>query len=176
MTSLEDDIPTFRVDLARPPELRYVDVAAAYGPRIRSLGHVFDEILDAMLQYKWLVYIAKLAARVLLRGVHDAEQTREIKGFAQASGVDLYLIVALNVFLDAMMGCTTGCIRVNARRSADGTSSNSMMHFRTLDWGVDALRDLVVIIEYVDTSKDPDYVIATSVTYAGFVGILTGIR
>ncbi|CAM1501309.1 Fc.00g104710.m01.CDS01 [Cosmosporella sp. VM-42] len=172
----EDDIPTFRIDLARPPELRYVDVAAAYGPRIRSLGNVFDEILDATLQYKWLVYIAKFAARVLLRGVYDGEQTREIKGFAKASGVDLYLIVALNVFLDAMMGCTAGCVRVNAKRSADETSGNSMMHFRTLDWGVDALRDLVIIVEHIDTSKDPDHIIATSITYSGFVGILTGLR
>lgn len=173
--STEDDIPTFRVDLARPPELRYVDIAASYGPRIQSLAHVFDEILEAMLPYKWLVAIAKFAAKTLFRRVYDDEQTKEIRGFAQSSGVDLYLIIALNVFLDAMMGCTTGCVRVNTN-SLNGESKSRLMHFRTLDWGLDALRELVIIVEYVDSSKDPDHVIATSITYAGFVGMLTGLR
>ncbi|KAF7548518.1 hypothetical protein G7046_g8655 [Stylonectria norvegica] len=176
LPTAEDIIPTYRIDLARPPELRYVDVAAEFGPRIRTLGHVFDELLEAMLPYRFLAKIAKFAAKVLLRGVYDDEQTKEIKGFAETSGVDLFLIVALNVFLDVLMGCTAGCVRVNAKRAHDDVSTISLMHFRTLDWGVDTLRDLVVVLEYVDTAKDPDHVIATSVTYAGFVGILTGAR
>lgn len=175
-TPVKKDIPTFRVDIARPPEVRYNEIATAFGPTLRNLGHVFDEILAALLGYKWLVFIAKFAAKVLLRGVHDPEQTREIRGFAKASGVDLYMVVALNVFLDALMGCTAGCVRVKSKQSSEEKPDFRLMHFRTLDWGVDALRDLVIVVEYVDSSKDADHVIATSITYAGFVGMLTGLK
>ncbi|KAK7415023.1 hypothetical protein QQX98_006160 [Neonectria punicea] len=171
-----DDIPTFRIDLARPPELRYVDVAASFGPRIKTLGHVFDELLESMLGSKWLASIAKFAAWLFLRRVHDGEQTREIKGFIDIAGVDLYLVVALNVFLDVMMSCTAGCVQVDTKHGEHQAAGSNLMHFRTLDWGLDPLRDILVILEYVDTSKDPDHVIATSITYAGFVGVLTGIR
>ncbi|KAF4976803.1 hypothetical protein FZEAL_6584 [Fusarium zealandicum] len=151
---------------------RYVHGAATFGPRIRTLGHVFDELLESMLGSRWLARVAKVAARLFLRRVHDDEQTREIKGFSRAAGCHLFLVVALNVFLDVMMGCTAGCVRVHGQ----DRSSERLMHFRTLDWGLDPLRDLVVVLEYVDSSEDPDNVIATSVTYAGFMGVLTGVR
>ena len=167
----EEDIPTFRIDLARSPEQRYVEVAANFGPRLRNIGHVFDELLESMLGSRWLARLAKFACRILLRGVHDEEQSREIKGFARLAGVDLFLVVALNVFLDVMMGCTAGCVETKPRSGAE-----RLTHFRTLDWGLDPLRDLVVVLEYVDSSKDADRVIATSVTYAGFMGVLTGVR
>ncbi|KAK7430665.1 hypothetical protein QQZ08_002708 [Neonectria magnoliae] len=171
-----DDIPTFRIDLARPPGLRYVDVAASFGPRIKTLGHVFDELLESMLGSKWLASIAKFAAWLFLRRVHDGGQTREIKGFVDVASVDLFLVVALNVFLDVMMSCTAGCVQVDTQRGGDEAAGSNLMHFRTLDWGLDPLRDISVVLEYVDTSKDPDHVIATSITYAGFVSVLTGIR
>lgn len=168
----DSDIPTFRIDLARSPEDRYVDVAATFGPRIRTLGHVFDELLESMLGSKWLARIAKFLARVFLRRVHDEEETREIRGFTKVARCDLFLVVALNVFLDVMMGCTAGCVKVKGKHVQD----ERLMHFRTLDWGLDPLRDLVVVLEYVDSSKDPDHVIATSITYAGFMGVLTGVK
>jgi hypothetical protein len=52
-----------------------------------------------------------------------------------------------------------------------------MMHFRTLDWGMDGLRSVLVVLEFVKRdSSEPEKVIARTVTYAGFVGILTGVR
>lgn len=168
-----DSIPTFRIDLARPPEHRYTHVAAAFAPRLQSLSGIFDELLAGLLGYAPLVRFARLAARLLLRRVYDDEQTREIEGFARVAGVDRHLIVALNVLLDVLMGCSAGCVRVRSgRRGEEGR----LMHFRTLDWGADPLRELLVVIEYVDSSRDHDQVIASSVTYAGFVGILTGVR
>lgn len=174
----DDDIPTFRIDLARPPELRYYEVAKAFGPRMRSMGMVFDELLQGMLGYRVLAVIAKFAARLFLRRLYDKEQTEEARAIAQVARVDLYLIIALNVFLDILMGCTAGCVTVQPSSPPNGAVGGSprLMHFRTLDWGMDALRDLLVILEYVDTSTGSDRVIATTVTYAGFVGTLTGVR
>lgn len=47
-----------------------------------------------------------------------------------------------------------------------------MLHFRTLDWGMDGLRKLVVRLEYVKDGQR----IGTTVGYVGFVGILTAVR
>lgn len=52
-----------------------------------------------------------------------------------------------------------------------------MLHFRTLDWGMDPLRSVLVQLEFVRSkSEDPEKAIARTVTYAGFVGALTGVR
>lgn len=49
-----------------------------------------------------------------------------------------------------------------------------MVHFRTLDWGMDPLRRVLVHLDFV---VEPDgEVVASSITYAGFVGVLTGVR
>ena len=68
-------------------------------------------------------------------------------------------------------GCTSGGVRV---RDGLDAAHHTMHHFRTLDWGMDLLRQLVVELEFVRRAGGP--VVATSVTYFGHVGVLTGLR
>lgn len=86
-----------------------------------------------------------------------------------------------------MLGCTSGGALVQPgerpRRSKKRSSTlplhlrNRMMHFRTLDWDMDSLRPVLVVLEFVRTqSPTPDRVVARSITYAGFVGCVTGVR
>ncbi|KAJ8132629.1 hypothetical protein O1611_g1002 [Lasiodiplodia mahajangana] len=155
-TSSEEPILRFTIDLAKPPRERYNEVVQVFGPRL---------------------------SKVCLRRVYDPEENEEIKGIAAASGVPLYLLIALNSLLDCLLGCTSGAIPVslgkNSRRIDVGTGPEQtrLLHFRTLDWGMDELRDLLVVLEFVDSSSDnPTRVISRSITYAGFVGSLTVIR
>lgn len=69
------------------------------------------------------------------------------------------------------MGCTSGAALTKQPHDTDA----KMLHFRTLDWDMDELRWLIVKLEYVRGSES-NTVIATSVTYVGFVGVLTGVR
>jgi hypothetical protein len=85
--------------------------------------------------------------------------------------VEMYLLVALNTVLDLLMGCTSGAVRVS---DGEGDEGVRMMHFRTLDWGMDVLRRVVVQLDFVE--KPEGGVFARSVTYVGFVGVLTGVR
>ncbi|EKG15682.1 hypothetical protein MPH_07117 [Macrophomina phaseolina MS6] len=80
----------------------------------------------------------------------------------------MYLLVCFNTLLDSFMGCTSGGARV---KTEGGTR---MYHFRTLDWAMDILRHVVVELEFVN--KPHGHVIARSVAYVGFVGVLTGVR
>lgn len=168
-------IPTYRIDLGLPPEDRYVELAADFSERMRAVIPLFDDILLQVLVYRPLVFVVKLLARLLLRSVFDDEQTREIRSISAVAGVDLHLVVALNTLLDCLLGCTSGAVTVRTGR--ERSSPGRLMHFRTLDWGMPSLRDLLVTLEFVNSrSATPDQVLARSVSYAGLVGSLTGAR
>jgi hypothetical protein len=121
-------------------------------------------------------FIEWLASFLLFR-VWSAHDTESLRGISKASNVPLYLLVALNVSLDSLMGCTSGGVMVTPKLRKGEDATATMMHFRTLDWGMDGLRSLLVVLEFVDSkSADPNRVIKTSITYAGFVGVLTWVR
>ncbi|KAI0171500.1 beta subunit of N-acylethanolamine-hydrolyzing acid amidase-domain-containing protein [Pestalotiopsis sp. NC0098] len=178
-TSPSDPIPTYQIDLARPPETRYDEISRDFGPRMRSLIGLFDEIMSCVVPFAFLRRVFTMVASLLVRRVYNAEEMKEIKGIASATGVDLYLLVTLNNLLDCLLGCTSGAVLVKptARKTATRVSDEPrLMHFRTLDWGMDGLRDLLVVLEYVDSRNTGSKVLARSITYAGFVGTLTAIR
>ena len=131
---------------------------------------MFDDLIKSIAPRIPIRIIHKLAW-ICLHRLHTREETEELRGISQTTEIDMYLLICLNTVLDLLMGCTSGGVRVKAH-SPDSTS---MLHFRTLDWGMDPLRDLIVQLEFVRDS-DPNKVLATSITYVGFVGILTGVR
>jgi hypothetical protein len=175
-----EPIPTYRIDLSLPPEQRYVQVATDFAPSMCALTPIFDEVLAYIIPWPRLRRWIELLASISLRRVYSSEETKELKGIAKASGVELYILIALNVLLDSLLGCTSGGVMTTVEkrgRRKDEAQEERMMHFRTLDWGMDQLRSVLVVLEFVRSESDePEKVIARSVTYAGFVGILTGVR
>ena len=164
--SLSSIPPTYTIDLSRPPAERYVAVAKDFKDQIHDLPELFDTVVSDLTVVS--VDTVKWWAKLLLRKLHSAEQTEELRGISRAVGIDMYLLVAFNTLLDLFMGCTSGGVKV-----ADGQETK-MLHFRTLDWGMDPLRKITVNLEFVERPNGP--VIARSVTYVGFVGVLTGVR
>lgn len=157
--------PKYTIDLSRPPAERYAEVVADFKHQLAGLTGLFDDVVKTShLPLKTTTNLAQL----FLRRLHSKEQTEELRGISKASGVDMYLLVCFNTLLDLFMGCTSGGARV---RTANG---NCMYHFRTLDWGMDSLRRVIVQLEFVERPHGP--VIARSVTYVGYVGVLTGVR
>ncbi|KAL8791890.1 MAG: hypothetical protein Q9195_005552 [Heterodermia aff. obscurata] len=147
-------IPRYTIDLSSPPILRYQHVAKDFLPQLASLTPLFSEIIPRP-------FFRKLAA-LTLRRLHSKEQTSELRGIQRVTKVGMHLLVALNVLLDLMMGCTSGGVRVNGSK---------MLHFRTLDWGMHPLRKIIVHLDYIrDGAK-----VAECVTYVGYVGVLTGV-
>ncbi|KAK8007318.1 class II peroxidase [Apiospora arundinis] len=175
-TRNNSEIPVYTIDLAAPPKLRYLEVAKDFAPRIASLTPLFDLILEDAIPYVYLRTLARKAAKFCLTRLHDDDETQELRGISEVTGVDMYLLVALNTLLDCLLGCTSGAVPVasNPRTSPPGTR---LMHFRTLDWEMPSLRDVLVELEFVNSSSpDPTKVFARSITYAGYVGVLTGVR
>jgi hypothetical protein len=174
-------IPRFTVDLSLPPAHRFDHIVPQFRTEIENsnLTGLFDELLNAFVGPKWSPML-HLVAGIALRRVYSSEETEELKGIATATGVPMHLLVAFNVLLDLLLGCTSGGVRVEAPTGSRGSPSQSgtwitrMLHFRTLDWGMDPLRNIVIELNYVRHAGGP--VIATSITYFGYVGVLTGVR
>lgn len=157
----------YTIDLSLPPAQRYFQVAQDFKLIIQDLAKLFDELLDqASLPKKAFHFIAKC----ILRKLYSKEQTEELRGIQKVTDVPIYLLVAYNVLLDLFMGCTSGGVIVKEGRERQGR----MCHFRTLDWGMPALRKALVHFEFRNGSHGE--VIARSINYAGFVGTLTGVR
>lgn len=163
-----DEPPRFIIDLSLPPEQRYLEVCTAFKRRIQGITPLFDEIVGGFLHWIPARRIHPLA-RLLLQGVYDKEENRELKGISQATGVEMHLLASFNVLLDLLMGCTSGGALVR-----DDQCGTKMVHFRTLDWGMPSLRKLVVQLDFKTERDGP--IIASSITYAGYIGVLTGVR
>lgn len=139
VVSPRDPIPIFRIDLSLPPHERYVQMATELGPMMRELIPLFDVVLAELIPRPLFLVrwgVKYVVTPWLLRRVFAREETEELQGFARASGVGLGLLIVLNVFLDGVLGCTSGGVRVG---DAGGQGEGRMMHFRTLDWDMPAL-------------------------------------
>ena len=175
--SFESDIsvPVNQIDLSMSPRDRYTELARMYAPQIQQLTILFDELLEDLGIPSQQRNCIKLAARLLLRRLHSHEETEEIRGIAKAVGVSIYLLTSFNIILDLLMGCTSGSVR--SLEPEQPMSQAKMLHFRTLDWGMDPLRSVIVQLDFIrSTSVTPQKVLASSITYVGFVGVLTGVR
>ena len=168
-------VPVHVIDLSNPPESRYLALAAKYATQIQRLTSLFDSLLEDLGIPRRLHSWIHRAARLLLRGLHSREESAEIRGIAKTAQVPMYLLVSFNVILDLLMGCTSGAARCLERDQPVG--QGRMLHFRTLDWGMDPLRSVIVQLDFVRSkSESQQRVLASSITYVGFVGVLTGVR
>ncbi|TVY48899.1 Acid ceramidase [Lachnellula occidentalis] len=183
VTPQNEPIPTYRIDLSLAPSERYKSMATELAPKMRALTPLFDEVLSTFIAWRPLRLFVEFLALLFLRCVYSPEETAELNGISRASGVPLYILVALNVLLDSLLGCTSGGVLVKGGKKITrggqgrGQEHDRMMHFRTLDWGMEGLRSVIIVLEFVRSkSEDPQEVIARTITYAGFVGVLTGVR
>lgn len=167
--------PIFTIDLSQEPRDRYKTVARAYQDHIQEVTVLFNDILTYLGIQPPFHGLVNLVARLLLRRLASSVETAEIQGIADVTDAPMYLLVAFNVVLDLLMGCTSGAVKTREPGQPKGRAK--MLHFRTLDWTMDPLRSMIVQLEFIRSkSARPSEVIARSITYVGFVGILTGVR
>ncbi|TFK67722.1 hypothetical protein BDN72DRAFT_879494 [Pluteus cervinus] len=158
--------PLFQINLSAPPRSRHRAICLAYSRQIHEFVKVYDEIL-ALTPFP---RVLKALAKHLMNKVHSKEETEEMEGISEITGVPLHLVVAFNTFLDLFSGCISGGVKV--KDAGEDAKSTGIVHFRNLDWGMEALRKMMISVEFVRNGV----VVARAVTYAGYVGVLTGVR
>lgn len=98
----------------------------------------------------------------------------ELIGIQEATDISIYLLVASKTLLDMLLGWVSGGMRAveSGEGKARGTEVRKMLHPRTSQWAMDPLRQIVLDLEFVDRAGGAE--VARSITYLGFVGVLTG--
>ena len=94
-----DEPPRYTVDLSLPPRKRYQHIAADFKPQIATLPALFDEVVQD-LRVRVSVERVRWLARLLLRRVYSKEESEELRGIQEVTGIEMYLLVAFNVLLD----------------------------------------------------------------------------
>jgi beta subunit of N-acylethanolamine-hydrolyzing acid amidase len=171
----EGNVPVHQIDLSLPPSSRYEALAEQYQEQLRELMPLFNLLLENSGVPPSFFPVIHCIASLLLRRVPSGEDCLELRGISRVTKVPMYLLISFNVILDLLMGCTSGAAR--SLEKGKSPSHSKLLHFRTLDWGMDPLRQVVVQLEFVrSASTTPKKVLARSLTYVGFVGVLTGVR
>ncbi|KAF8159934.1 beta subunit of N-acylethanolamine-hydrolyzing acid amidase-domain-containing protein [Crassisporium funariophilum] len=156
--------PLYRVDLSIPPESRYAEICNDYKDELAQLAGIYNSLLEVTPYPRFLAFLV----RTLMRRVHSAEETQEIRGISEATSIPVHLLVAYNTFLDIFSGCISGGVQTMSGQAED----TRMLHIRGLDWQMEPLRDMIIRVEYILGG----IVVARTVTYAGYLGVLTGVR
>ncbi|KAK2462259.1 hypothetical protein APHAL10511_005755 [Amanita phalloides] len=141
--------PLYKIDLSLPPHIRYAQLCADYKSELASLSSLYTEAVEC-LGASWLAKLLfTLGKKLFLRKLYSKEETEEIRAIAKAVGIEMYLAVAYNTFLDLFSGCTSAGIKLRG----DTSGEDRIVHLRTLDWDMEPLRNLIVRIEYIRERK-----------------------
>uniref|UniRef100_A0AAY4AAL9 Acid ceramidase n=1 Tax=Denticeps clupeoides TaxID=299321 RepID=A0AAY4AAL9_9TELE len=161
----------YTVDLDLPPSKRW---AAIMMEKRSDVVKMIDEIKDLA---DALVPSGKLIDLPLIVDTLPYPFNEELRGVAAASGVPLGEIALFNLFYEVFTVCTSIV--------AEDTTGN-LIHARNLDFGLflgwdvknkswlitEKLKPLVVNVDF----RRKNSTVFKSTSFAGYVGILTGIR
>jgi hypothetical protein len=100
--------------------------------------------------------------------MHNDEFTEECIAFAKVAQIQPSICMAFNKGLDMMASCTSAGIMSKQDQHAHPT----MLHYRNLDWSMELLRKLMCRITFSRQGE----IVADTISYAGYLGSLTGVR
>lgn len=89
-------IPCFTVNLSLAPHDRYTHIPS----------HLPDLLNDALSNH--LTAFVSKSASLFLRRLYSDEETAELLGISRVTSIPIWLLVAFNVLLDLLLGCTSG--------------------------------------------------------------------
>jgi acid ceramidase len=168
-------IPSFVVDLDMDPTTRWDHIVRPRAAEIKAMISQFEESVGG-LKSKLLRTILDLGTEVLLKKV-PAPYAAEIEGIAKSTGLDVVEIFVYNIMYEVEGLCTS---------MVSQDTNGHIYHSRNLDFGLfdgtdnktrtwsltEKLRPLLVNLNFVRGGIS----IYNTTQYAGFVGLLTGVK
>uniref|UniRef100_A0A8C4IGX2 Acid ceramidase n=1 Tax=Dicentrarchus labrax TaxID=13489 RepID=A0A8C4IGX2_DICLA len=175
--------PTFRgavswytVDLDLPPSKRWTALITAKKTDLVNMIQAIKDLADAFVPSGRLIELVDITLPLMADTLPNPFSD-EIKGIATASGIPLGEVVLFNIFYEVFTVCTSIV--------AEDDKGN-LIHGRNLDFGLfmgwdvknkswiisEKLKPLVVNLDF----KRNNQTVFKSTNFAGYVGMLTGIK
>ncbi|KAM4604385.1 acid ceramidase [Polymixia lowei] len=175
--------PTYRgavtwytVDLDLPPSKRWVDLITEKKTDLVNMIRIIKDLANAFVPSGKLIEMVDIGLPLLVDSL-PYPFGDEMKGIAATSGVPLGEVVLFNIFYEVFTVCTSVV--------AEDPNGN-LIHGRNLDFGLfmgwdmknkswivsETLKPLVVNIDFRRNNKT----VFKSTNFAGYVGMLTGIK
>uniref|UniRef100_A0AAX7TGT3 Acid ceramidase n=1 Tax=Astatotilapia calliptera TaxID=8154 RepID=A0AAX7TGT3_ASTCA len=175
--------PTFKgavswytVDLDLPPSKRWSAVITDKKTDLVNMIEAIKELADALVPSGKLIEMVDIALPLMVDTL-PSPFNEEIRGIAAASGAPLGEVVLFNIFYEVFTVCTSIV--------AEDEKGN-LIHGRNLDFGLfmgwdvknkswiisERLKPLVVNLDF----KRNNQTVFKSTNFAGYVGMLTGIK
>lgn len=153
-------LPTFTIDLDKAPRDRWTELITHFkSDCLAAINHLDAEVNSTFLG-KTLSMVATSAASVYLM-TGNVLYKDEIESIAGILGIPAQQVLLAQLSYEMHSCCSS--IVVNC----DGTN----MFYRTMDWPLDYLKKLTCKLDFKRNGR----VIFTSISWAGFIGILTAM-
>lgn len=169
--------PTYEVNLDLPPEQRWVEIGQLYAKPVTALiTYIKSFILEFDPKLKPLIAILENDLAKIVDSL-PKPYGDEMKGIANATGLPLGDIALYNIFYEIFTLCTS---------IVGQDKQGNMYHARNLDFGLflgwdlkndtwllsEYLRPIIINVNYTRSGV----VKYKTVTFVGFVGVITGIK
>eukprot|EP00499_Haloplacidia_sp_CaronLabIsolate_P006756 CAMPEP_0196771802 /NCGR_PEP_ID=MMETSP1104-20130614/1889_1 /TAXON_ID=33652 /ORGANISM="Cafeteria sp., Strain Caron Lab Isolate" /LENGTH=403 /DNA_ID=CAMNT_0042141927 /DNA_START=6 /DNA_END=1217 /DNA_ORIENTATION=+ len=159
---------TYILDLDRPPESRWDEVATEHRARLAAALVVIARIIRTDVGrfawlFAWWVLVPLMSALTWLGVVPFAG---EIRGIARKSGIPAGALAGMQYVYEVAAACTSIVV--------EDSSTRRPVHLRTLDWlmGPLPLYDLTVQLRVVRGGRT----VCMATTFVGYVGFYTGMQ
>ncbi len=165
IVSANSIIPEYTINLDMQPEERWKHIMPLYSDKIIDIiNTAYDEL--PWIFSRPIKYLAKTYFEEIPKDL--GEYGKEMIGISNSSNINLYEIVLYNIFYEVFSLCTSVVV----------SSENNIIHARNLDFGVfmegivPLLKKITINLSFIKNNK----VIYKAHTFAGFVGIFTGMK
>ena len=156
MNYLKTDCPQFTIHLDYPPNKRWKEVINHFKEHIPKATKIAEDMLgqNTVRLLKPLLKLATYSNGIMYR--------EELLSISKQTSIDAGLLLLLQLVYEAFAACTSVIVK----------TKRYPIHIRTMDWDLPILRKLTFQAKFKFKNKT----LFTGTTWAGYLGILTGMR
>jgi acid ceramidase len=154
---------TYKINLDIAPELRWNKVIEDH---LSLFPNVLNHIDQMLKSYGFMGKCAQFTCKFFHK-IGSIMYKKELTSISKQANIPIDKLILIQIIYEMCACCTSVVIPIQT-----GNDPGYNLHFRTMDWEMDFLRDLTINVEFYKKGR----LLFKGVTWAGYVGIVTGMN